>query len=230
MKKYQGGTFRESVMSQFLNELLQALREAAWFLFENFLSFQDPAAGQLRQVRILYGSGAIDRKRFFQLENQIQRGQLIQGEITVIQRVSQLNRAERGELLSPPIHPEIRRALETLYEDRALLEEASYSTEQTLQALKAEADWLQNQALLARQEAAASLPDEAMAQNHLVVRQEFLDYARAMNRRIETLQQTLNNFQALEARLRISEAKLNLLKSQEQMAMIRLRITQEFHR
>jgi hypothetical protein len=217
-------------MSQFLSEVWQTLREAAWFLFDNFLAFQDPAAGQLRQVRVLYGSGAIDRKRLFQLENQIQRGQLIQGEITMIQRVAQLNRAERGELLSAPVHREIQRALEILYEDRALLEEACYSTELTLQALAADIHWLQNQAQLARQEAAASLPDETLAHNHLAIRQEFLDYALALTRRRDALQPVLNDFKALEAQLRISEARLNLLKSQEHMAMVRLRITQEFHR
>ena len=214
-------------MFRFFREFAKViLDELRWF-YEEHLKLQDPRARLEDQLRILYGSGEIDRKRFFQLRFKLHQGLIWQGDMNRLRRQAALSKDAEGKLEHHFVHPQIAHSLKRVYLDRGLLEEARFETDQLLKALDSEAGWLREQAGQARQNAKLSLPDEAGARSYLEIRQNLLGHAQALDRRIERLRDELRRMDQLEVELRTYEAELKLLESQEYLAGVRLSIVKD---
>lgn len=205
-------------------KLIRAILGELRQFYENNLRMQSPNAKQMNQLRIMFGAGEIDKTRFFMLENRIRRGQLLQGELSMIHREAQLKREAKGELLHYPTNPEIARALNRLYLDRARLEEARSEIERITQTLAGEASWVRDQAEAIRKDARASLPDEDEARGFLHSWQDLLAYASKLEKRSLALKRELGHMDALEAELRSCIAQLLALDSQNESEAIRTHI------
>jgi hypothetical protein len=121
---------------------------------------------------------------------------------------------------------EVQKGLERVYIGRALLEEARFSTEQTLQVLAGEILWIQGQAQVAEQEARQALPDENIARNYLEVRRDLVDHSNRLINRRDELQRELRLISSEEVQLRTYEAELRLVSTQEQLVRANLQFHQ----
>lgn len=193
---------------------------------DEYFSFQSTADRQLKRLRVMFGRGEVDRKHFFRFLRRIQEGELVEGELCLLEREVKLQKQIKGDSLPDPRNREIQRGLERVYIGRALLEEARFAAEKTLQALAGEIDWIQGQAQIAEQEARQALPDENVARNYLEMRQNLVDHSgRLVNRRDE-LQRELRMLSSAEVQLRSYEAELRLVSTQEQLALANLQFHQ----
>jgi hypothetical protein len=174
----------------------------------------------------MFGRGDLDRKHFFRFLRRIHEGELVEGELRILERQAQLQKQAKGEVLPDPRNPEVQKGMERVYIGRALLEEARCSTEQTLLALAGEIDWIQEQSTTAEQEARQALPDETVARGYLELRQNLIDHSGRLVARRDELQRQLRLLSAAEVELRTYEAELRLVSTQEQLARANLQFHQ----
>ncbi len=200
-------------------------QELFQYLDEHF-SFQSTTDRQLKRLRVMFGRGEVDRKHFFRFLRRIQEGELVEGELRILEREARLQKQARGEALPDPRNLEVQKGLERVYIGRALLEEARFSTEQTLQVLAGEILWIQGQAQVAEQEARQALPDENIARNYLEVRRDLVDHSNRLINRRDELQRELRLISSEEVQLRTYEAELRLVSTQEQLVRANLQFHQ----
>ena len=200
-------------------------QEIFQYLDEHF-SFQTSADRQLKRLRVMFGRGDLDRKHFIRFLRRIQDGELVEGELSLIARQAQLQKQARGDSLPDPTNPEIDKGLERIYLGRALLAEARFSAEQTLQAMSGELTWIQGQAETAEHEAREALPDEYAARGYLELRQNLVEHATRLLARRDEIQRDLRHLDTMEVELRTYEAELRLVSTQEQLASANLQFHQ----
>lgn len=214
-------------MLQFFKELLQAFFEELHRVYENYLRFQDPSIRMGNQLRILYGRGEITTEQFNRLKNMLSRGQPIQGELHIAQRVALSRSQAGGEPFAHRRWDEMARLLDRLYLDRALVKEAQFETEAALQALGGDVGWLLAQGESARGQAQSALPDETLARGWLEVRYDLLAHARDLQARQSSLHQELQNLGALDAELRSSIAQCTALQAQTDLEWTKMQINRD---
>ena len=215
-------------MFRLFAELFKAIGEQVRRFSEEYLSFEDPSRRAEKQLRILYGRGAISKERYFELRNKLYRGMILRGDLINLQREAELVLESRGELFPRQHDPQISRGLERLYVDRTLLEEAQAESEHLLKTLGSQVEWLREQAEAARQEAGKALPDESEARAYLEIWHDLEERADKLDERRRATRQRLQRLKALQSEVSASITELQLLEAQQNLAEVRIRVDQDF--
>jgi hypothetical protein len=215
-------------MFRLFSELFKAISEEFRRFSEEYLSFQDPLSRSEKQLRILYGRGAISKERYFELRNKLYRGQILRGDLINLQREAELVLEAKGEVFPRRQDPQIARRLDRLYLDRTLLEEAHAESDHLLKTLSSEVEWLREQAEAARQEAQKALPDEGEARAYLEIWHDLQERAAGLDQRMSLTRQHLQRINALQTELSASITELQLLDSQQNLAGVRVKVDQDF--
>ncbi len=211
-------------MWQYLKGLTRAVLAEWGQFFEDTLIYQDPQVKMGNQLRSMYGRGELSSERFLALHVKLDRNQIGQGDITLIQRESDRNQRLQGKTSGRAHDPQVARSLDRLYVDRGLLEEARAEIEASLQSLATESQWVHEQIGQARREAQAALPDEDKARGFLEARLRLMDLASVYEKRLKVLEGHLGRIQSLEVDLRSAITTLKLLDAQEQTVSLNLAI------
>jgi prefoldin subunit 5 len=215
-------------MFRLLAELFRAISAEAQRFSEKYLSFQDPLSRSEKQLRILYGRGAISKERYFELRNKLYRGQILRGDLINLRREAELVLEAKGEVFPRYHDPQIGRGLDRLYVDRTLLEEAQAESDHLLKTLASEVDWLREQAEAARQEAQKALPDESAARGYLEIWHDLQERAAGLEQRMGALRQNVQRLNTLQSELSATITELQVLDAQQNLAGVRVKVDQDF--
>jgi hypothetical protein len=203
---------------EWLWDVLKELRR----LYMDNLSSGGPSGRMEKQLRIMYGRGEIDRATFLKLRNSIEKGYYIEGELKMYHRQAIARLELEGKYLEHHFNDDISRGLDSLYLNRAVLEEVRLEMNQALKVIEQTRAWLQEQVEAAHANAQSALPDEKTARALLEIRQDLLERIQFLDSRSKIIQQNIHQIDLLEAELGVYEAELMLAESQEHYASARL--------
>jgi hypothetical protein len=211
-----------------ISGLFKAIGKRLQRFSEEYLSYEDPLRRAEKQLRILYGRGAISKERYFELRNKLYRGVILRGDLINLQREAELVLESRGELFPRRHDPQISRGLERLYVDRTMLEEAEAESEHLLKTLVSQVEWLREQAEATRQEAGEALPDESEARAYLEIWHDLEERAEQLDERRQAARERLQRLKALQSEVSASITELQLLDSQQNLVEVRVKVDQDF--
>ncbi len=203
---------------EWLLEVFQELRR----IYLDNLASGGPARRMWRQLRIMYGSGEIDRPTFFRLRNNLEKGYYIEGDLQMYHRKAEARQGMEGKYLVGHTDREIARSLDDLYLNRAVLEEVRLEMKQALKVMETTQEWIQKQAGAIQENAQSALPNEADARAFLEIRQDLLERIQYLKSRSNSAKQNMRQIDMMEAELGMYEAELMLLESQEHYAAVKL--------
>lgn len=208
----------------FLQEFFQAIFDELRHVYEEYLSFDGPTDRLRKKLRIMYGRGEIGREKFYQLSNMLDRGYYVEGELMSLHHQAQNRMGVEGRMSDRAYNFEIARGLDTVYLNRAMLEEVRSEMQTVLKAVGAQRQWTEQQAQDFWTRAQAALPDETAARSYLEIRQQLLDHLQLLNQRLKTMQQDLDKINALDAQVRLYETELMIVDSRERLATVEVSV------
>ena len=192
------------------------------FYDDNFMD-SDPEARLEEQLRIMYGRGEINKVRFLQLRFRLHGGFLSETDLSVVHHQAIRLMEARGNYI-PHYNPEFEHSLDRLYADRVRIEETIDQLTTSIEALRKEVDWTQEQAEDARRSASAVLPDEATARSFLQVWQSLLSLSQTLDNDLQAMEHNVASLNTLESEIKAAITRIKLFRSREQMAGLDQRV------
>ncbi len=196
-------------------------------VFEDLFRWEEPQIQLQNQLRAMYGRGELTRERFIELRVRLHRNQIGLGDIQLVQREVEVRRRADQGFDEGSVDRQIERSLNRLYIDLGLVEEARVGILQSQQAIAKESRWLGEQAAAARESAQAALPDEQQAREHLEMWHRLVGASRQIELRSQAISEELQRLDELQAEIKASVIRLQMLLSEEKLARLRLHLRQD---
>lgn len=211
-------------MFRFLFEFLEMILAELRRWMDTNLRFEDPTAALVQELQLMYGGGEISADTYFQYREKALVGMIGRGELMLLRRQAR-ERLRNGESGQPwRSSMEVNRGLKQVWINRARLADARAEAEAAIRRLEAGMPATVQAADRARTQAAAALPDEEAAYQHLEVQQKLLERSRALETRLRSLKATLGQIDALLAELDTYESELRAVDVQERISSLELNI------
>jgi hypothetical protein len=171
------------------------------------------------RLRIMFGRGEVTEEQFIRLKNRLRQGLDIHTELLSAHRIAVARMGPTEAAFATGAPNEITRQLERLYRDRALLIEVRLEMDHAIREFQDELQSIRQQAQAAHAAAQSALPNEDAARDLLNQWQDLVELSELLAKRLAVLERDMSRLAALEASLKVSQARLKTLHSQAQFGI-----------